>query len=202
MARSTDMVPLLVVLTGPSGVGKDAVFSRMRELGRSYHFAVTATTRPKRDREVDGDDYIFLSEAQLREMIDHEELIEWAEVYGNLYGVPKTQVRDALREGNDVIVKTDVQGVRNIRKVAPDALFIFIAPPNTEELARRLSLRMTETAQALKVRLRTAEEELKEAAGYEHVVVNHSGRLGETVQEIESIIERERRRQPPRRIDL
>ncbi len=196
------MVPLLVVLTGPSGVGKDAVFSRMRELGRSYHFAVTATTRPKRDREVDGDDYIFLSEAQLREMIDHEELIEWAEVYGNLYGVPKTQVRDALREGNDVIVKTDVQGVRNIRKVAPDALFIFIAPPNTEELARRLSLRMTETAQALKVRLRTAEEELKEAAGYEHVVVNHSGRLGETVQEIESIIERERRRQPPRRIDL
>jgi len=202
LARSTDMVPLLVVLTGPSGVGKDAVFSRMRELGRSYHFAVTATTRPKRDREVDGDDYIFLSEAQLREMIDHEELIEWAEVYGNLYGVPKTQVRDALREGNDVIVKTDVQGVRNIRKVAPDALFIFIAPPNTEELARRLSLRMTETAQALKVRLRTAEEELKEAAGYEHVVVNHSGRLGETVQEIESIIERERRRQPPRRIDL
>ena len=202
MARSTDMVPLLVVLTGPSGVGKDAVFSRMRELGRSYHFAVTATTRPKRDREVDGDDYIFLSEAQLREMIDHEELIEWAEVYSNLYGVPKTQVRDALREGNDVIVKTDVQGVRNIRKVAPDALFIFIAPPNTEELARRLSLRMTETAQALKVRLRTAEEELKEAAGYEHVVVNHSGRLGETVQEIESIIERERRRQPPRRIDL
>lgn len=202
MARSTDMVPLLVVLTGPSGVGKDAVFSRMRELGRSYHFAVTATTRPKRDREVDGDDYIFLSEAQLREMIDHEELIEWAEVYGNLYGVPKTQVRDALREGNDVIVKTDVQGVRNIRKVAPEALFIFIAPPNTEELARRLSLRRTETAQALKVRLRTAEEELKEAAGYEHVVVNHSGRLGETVQEIESIIERERRRQPPRRIDL
>lgn len=196
------MVPLLVVLTGPSGVGKDAVFSRMRELGRSYHFAVTATTRPKRDREVDGDDYIFLSEAQLREMIDHEELIEWAEVYGNLYGVPKTQVRDALREGNDVIVKTDVQGVRNIRKVAPEALFIFIAPPNTEELARRLSLRRTETAQALKVRLRTAEEELKEAAGYEHVVVNHSGRLGETVQEIESIIERERRRQPPRRIDL
>ena len=148
------MNPLLVVLTGPSGVGKDAVFSRMRELGRPLHFVVTATTRPKRDHEVDGVDYIFLAEAEFREMIGRDELLEWAEVYGNLYGVPKSQVTAALREGKDAIVKTDVQGVRNIEKVAPDALFIFLAPPDTETLSRRLSQRKTETAQALEVRLR------------------------------------------------
>ncbi len=196
------MNPLLVVLTGPSGVGKDAVFSRMRELGRPLHFVVTATTRPKRDHEVDGVDYIFLSEAEFRDKISRGELLEWAEVYGNLYGVPKSQVTTALREGNDAIVKTDVQGVRNIEKVAPDALFIFIAPPDTETLSHRLSQRKTETAQALEVRLRTAQEELKEAADYEHVVVNHNDRLDDTVRDIESIMERERHREPRRRVDL
>ena len=195
-------LPLLVVLTGPSGVGKDAVLTRMRELGKPYHFTVTATTRPQRPTERDSVDYIFVSKKVFHRMVESGELLEWAQVYGNLYGVPKAQVVEAFNRGDDVIIKADVQGAATIKKLAPDAVFIFLAPPDVDELARRLSQRMTESSKALRIRLKTAENEMRAAHNFDHVVVNYQDRLDETVQEIESILMRERSRTVPRNVSL
>lgn len=194
--------PLLVVLSGPSGVGKDAVLSLMRQEPGPFHFAVTATTRPMRPDERDGIDYTFVSEQEFRRMIDDGELLEWAEVYGYLYGVPKGQIIGALGEGKDVIVKPDVQGAATIRKLAPDGLFIFLAPSSLEELADRLRLRMTESSDALQLRLETAQAEMDESAKFDHVVVNRQDRLDETVAEIRRIVDHERLRAPRRKIQL
>lgn len=191
--------PLVVVISGPSGVGKDAVLARMKALGKPYHFTVTATTRPQRPGERDGVDYIFVTRDRFQSMIAAGELLEWAQVYGNLYGVPRQQVREALQQGRDVIIKADVQGAATIRRLVPDAIFIFLAPPSMEELARRLGQRMTESPEALALRLRTAEAEMRETSSFDHVVVNHKGRLDDTVAEIERILEQERSRVPPRR---
>ncbi len=187
-------VPLLVVISGPSGVGKDAILDRMKSSDVPYHFAVTATARPKRDNEVDGVDYHFVSRDEFQNMIQNHELLEWAEVYGNLYGVPKSPVRDALARGQDVILKIDVQGGDNIRRLVPRALYVFLAPPDTTELERRLTQRRTESPEALRLRMETAAKEMEEAEKYDHVVVNRTGRLDEVVDEINSIIGRERAR--------
>lgn len=197
-----ETTPLLIVLSGPSGVGKDAVLSRMRELDRPYHFTVTATTRPLRQGERDGVDYIFVSEPRFRRMIRDEQLLEWAEVYGNLYGVPKAQVTDALGKGRDAIIKADVQGAATIRKLAPEALLIFLAPLNDAELKRRLGARMTESPEALALRLETAKEEMKQASSFDYVVVNHEGLLDAAVREIDDIVVAEKVRTPPRRVSL
>jgi guanylate kinase len=125
-------------------------------------------------------------------MIGDDELLEWAEVYGNLYGVPKSQVEDALRRRQDVILKIDVQGADNIRRSIPGAVYVFLSPPTLAELESRLSHRMTETPEALKLRLATAAKEMQESAKFDYVVVNHGGRLDDTVEQIESIMERER----------
>ena len=197
-----ETTPLLIVLSGPSGVGKDAVLSRMRELQRPYHFTVTATTRPQRQGERDGVDYIFVSKPRFRQMIRDEQLLEWAEVYGNLYGVPKAQVTDALGGGRDAIIKADVQGAATIRKLAPEALLIFLAPPNEAELKRRLRARMTESSEALALRLATAKEEMRQVSSFDRVVVNHQGRLDDAVREIDDIVAAEKARIPPRRVSL
>ena len=128
--------PLLVVISGPSGVGKDAVVAEMRRLFPDLFFAVTATTRPKRLGEVDGYDYVFLTPERFQELLEQDEFLEHAEVYGKRYGVPKQFVRDALGEGRDVIVKMDVQGAATIRRLAPDAVLIFLAAPSMAELER------------------------------------------------------------------
>ena len=193
-------VPLMVVISGPSGVGKDAVLERMRSSNVPYHFAVTATTRPKRDSEVDGLDYIFVEGDEFQSMIRNDELLEWAEVYGNPYGVPKSPVRDALARGQDVILKIDVQGADNIRRLVPGAVYVFLAPPDMSELAQRLTRRRTESADTLKVRLATAATEMEEAEKFDYVVVNRTGRLDQAVEEINSIIRRERGR--PGRVQI
>ncbi len=202
MCAETGHHPLLIVLSGPSGVGKDAVLSRMKQLGRPYHFTVTSTTRFRRSRERDGVDYVFVGAEEFRGMIARGELLEWAEVYGNYYGVPKSQVVQALNSGRDVIIKADVQGAASIKRLAPDALFIFLAPPSRRELERRLSHRMTESPEALRLRLETAHREMEAASQFDHVVVNHKGRLDAAVEEIERIIERERNRCPRRKVEL
>ena len=187
-------VPLLVVISGPSGVGKDAVLERMKASNAPYHFAVTATARPKRDNEVDGVDYIFVERDEFQSMIRNDDLLEWAEVYGNPYGVPKSPVRDALAKGRDVILKIDVQGGDNIRRLVPGAVYVFLAPPDMAELESRLTRRRTESTETLKVRLETAAKEMEEAEKYDYVVVNRTGRLDEAMEEINSIIRRERAR--------
>ena len=186
--------PLLVVLSGPSGVGKDAVLERMKRLGSPYHFAVTATTRPMREGEREGEPYHFVARAEFERMIARGELLEWAEVYGNLYGVPRAQVDRALSEGRDVLVKVDVQGAKTIRGLDPEAVLVFLAPPSMEELARRLTSRGTEADEAMRLRLREAEAEMEAAALFDHVVVNGRDRLDVAVRQIEALTADERRR--------
>ncbi len=190
MARSKK--PLIVVLSGPSGVGKDAVLSRMKQLGSPYHFTVTATSRTIRPGETDGVDYIFVSKETFSRMADADGLLESANVYGNMYGIPRNQVTKALEAGQDVVVKIDVQGAATIRKILPDALFIFLAAPEMSDVASRLKSRMTESPEALQRRLDTALKEMEEAPKFDFIVYNREGRIDDAAREIGSIIDRER----------
>ena len=202
MATRITPNPLLLVLSGPSGVGKDLLLTRLREAGRPYHFTVTATTRPRRSGELDGVDYHFVSARQFESMIANEELLEWANVFGNYYGVPKSQVMDAMAQGKDVILKIDVQGAETVRGLVPDALFIFLAPPSDAELERRLRGRNTEADDALATRIEQARRELQEAEKFDYTVVHHTDATDEAALEIEDIIRSERNREPPRRVVL
>ncbi len=194
--------PLLVVLSGPSGVGKDAVLGELRKLDRPWHFAVTATTRAMRPAEQNGVDYIFLDDGAFDRMRERDEFLECAEVYGQWYGVPRSQARDALRSGRDVILKIDVQGAAAIRRIAPEALLVFLMPPSLEELQWRLKGRMTESAPELDHRLRTAEEELAQVHHFDYRVVNLNGKLEQAVADIDAIIAAEKCRVTPRMVQL
>ncbi|MFQ5987655.1 MAG: guanylate kinase [Dehalococcoidia bacterium] len=180
--------PLLIVLSGPSGVGKDVVLARMKELGYPLHYTVTATTRPQREGESDGADYHFISPARFEEMVKRGELLEWAKVYGNWYGVPKRQVEEALGRGLDVIVKADVHGAATIKGAVPQALLIFVAPPSMEQLEERLRQRETESTVDLNLRIETAREEMKCLPMFDYVVVNRQDRLDLAVAQIDAII--------------
>lgn len=190
--------PLLMVVSGPSGAGKDAVLLRARELRPDMFFAITATTRPPRPGEEHGVHHYFHTREEMEALWAQGELLERAEVYGNLYGAPKAPVRAALAEGRDAIVRTDVQGAASIRALAPDALLIFIAPPSLEELERRLRDRGTETPEDVAVRVETARKEMRDAEWFDAVVVNETGRVEAAAQEFVRVIERERARVPPR----
>jgi guanylate kinase len=194
--------PLLVVLTGPSGVGKDVTLQRMRELGVPFHYVVTVTTRDIRPGEEDGKHYFFKSRQEYERMLANKELLEHAEVYGNYYGVPLDQVVGPLRRGEDVIMKPDVQGAETIRRLEPQAVFIFLAPPSMEELAIRLYRRKTEDPEELAGRLKVARHEMQALSNFDYVVVNHHKRLDETVEAIKGIIQAEKRRVHPRTITL
>ena len=141
--------PLLIVISGPSGVGKDSVLEEMKSRGLPFHFVITATTRAPRPDEVDGRDYFFLSKDEFARMIDKGELLEYAVVYQDYKGIPKSQVRKALASGENVIMRVDVQGAETVRQLAKDALLIFLTPQNEEELINRLKKRNTETKESL-----------------------------------------------------
>jgi guanylate kinase len=194
--------PLLIVLSGLSGVGKDTVLEQLLKSKLSLVNIVTATTRTRRSSEVDGVNYRFLTRQKFQGLIDSDELLEWANVYGNLYGVPKEPVREALKSGKDVIVRIDVQGAATIKKKCPGAVFIFLVTPYLEELEKRLKQRRTETAAELELRLKTAVEELKQMTMFDYVVVNHPGEIGKAVADIEAIIAAEKCRAVPREINI
>ena len=183
---------LLVVLSGPSGVGKDAALAELRKLDRSWHFVVTATTRKIRSGEVHGTDYIFLDEPTFLEMKERDEFVESAQVYGNWYGVPKSQITSALEQGKDVILKIDVQGAATVKKIAPNALFIFMVPGTFEELRERLSQRMTESTADIELRLKAAANELDQGKDFDRQIVNSKDNLGQAVAEIDAIIAEEK----------
>ena len=185
---TTEQSSLLVVISGPSGVGKDTVLDLMKGLDRTWHFVVTVTTRSRRPGEEDGVDYSFVTPSQFQTLVDEDGLLEHAEVYGRSYGVPRAQVEEALASGRDVIVKPDVQGARTLRTNFPEALLIFLAPPDMDELERRLRARKSETAEDMERRIRAATEEMEARPEFDYVVVNHSGRLEEAVADIENII--------------
>ena len=192
--------PLLVVVSGPSGVGKDAVFQYMRELDRPWHFVVTATTRPRRRTERNGIDYLFLDREEFEHMREGEQFLECAEVYGNWYGVPKQQVKDALGKGMDVFVKLDVQGAATVRSLVKDALMIFLAPPSFAELERRLRFRQSESLHTLRLRSEAARDEMKTINDFQYRVVNHNQRLDLAAFCIDAIVTAEKCRIPPRRM--
>ncbi|HEY5625773.1 MAG TPA: guanylate kinase [Dehalococcoidia bacterium] len=179
--------PLLVILTGPSGAGKDTLAAALGSRPAStIGFAVTATTRPPRDGEADGRDYHFVSEAEFERMIREGEMLEHAIVYGQHKGVPTSSVRRVLDQGKDVLLRTDVQGARFIKTQVPGALTIFVAPPSREEMERRLRERDSETEAEMTLRLRTASEEMDAAPEFDHTVVNDD--LERAAAEIETII--------------
>lgn len=194
--------PLLVVLSGPSGVGKDAVLNRLKELGRPYHFTVTATTRPPRSGEQNGVDYHFVTQAAFDELVRAGGLLEWATVYRNCYGVPKAQVRTALAQGRHVLVRTDIQGAASIRATAPECVLVFLAPPSLGELEQRLRERASHDHDDLALRLQTARQEMDAASRFDYVVVNHPGRLDDSVRALDAIILAESHRARPRRVAL
>jgi guanylate kinase len=194
--------PLLVVLSGPSGVGKDTLLMRMRELGFPFHFVVTATSRPIRPGERDGYDYHFVTKERFEQMIAQEELLEWAEVYGHYKGIPKSEVREAFASGKDVILRIDVQGCETIRQLAPEAVFIFITPGSFDELYARLRLRRTESEQELDRRLTVARHELEQADAFDYLVVNRHDHLDDAVGAIRAIIVAEKHRVMMRHVSL
>ncbi len=194
--------PLLIVISGPSGAGKDTVMQRMKERGLPFHFVVTATTREKRSNEVHGRDYWFVSTEEFARMINEDELIEHAIVYGDYKGIPKQQVREALASGMDVIMRLDVQGAETVRRLAPEALMIFITTESEAALVHRLETRKTETANSLAIRIATARKELKRVDAFDYVIVNHDFRLDETVDVIRAIINAEHHRVKPRKVNL
>lgn len=184
--------PVLVVISGPSGVGKDATIQAMQRRNTPFYFVVTATTRPRRPTEVDGVDYHFVSMGEFAEMIENGELLEYAIVYGDYKGIPKKHVRSALASGKDVIMRIDVQGAATIRKLIPNAVTIFLTAESEEELVRRLHERKTESEEKLKMRVATARQELKRFIEFDYVVVNRENELEETVNQVLSIITAEK----------
>ena len=194
--------PLLIVLSGPSGAGKDAILTRMRELNYPLRYITTVTTRPRRASERDNIDYHFISMGKFQQMIEHNELLEWANVYGNRYGVPKEPVKQALDEGQDTIVKVDIQGAATIKKILPQAVFIFLIPPSMEELVLRLKQRHTESSFDLALRTETAEEEIKQLSLFDYVVFSWQDEIDRAVSDIKAIITAEKCRVTPREITL
>lgn len=193
---------MLVVISGPSGVGKDMTINRMKELGYPFYFVVTATTRPQRPGEVDGKDYFFVSMSDFAEMIEEDELLEYAVVYGDYKGIPKAQVRQALASGQDVVMRIDVQGAATIRRLIPEAILIYISAESEAALVRRLSQRKTEPEDQLKIRIATARKEQARLEIFDYIVINREGLLDETCEKVAAIITAERCRVEPRKIDL
>jgi guanylate kinase len=194
--------PLVIVVSGPSGVGKDAILNLMKARNYPFFFMTTYTTRKRRNNEVEGQDYHFVSEEEFQELLKTDGLLEWARVYGNYYGPPKGPVKKALSEGRDTILKVDIQGAQTIKKVLPEAILIFILPPSTEELTNRLSKRCTETPADLALRLKTAETELNQISHFDYAVMNPCDNVESAVQDILSIIKAEKCRVVQRKVAL
>jgi guanylate kinase len=184
--------PLVVVISGPSGVGKDVTIRLMKEHAFPFHFVVTTTTRPQRSNEVDGVDYHFVSEATFRRMIADDELLEHALVYGQYKGIPKAGVRAALASGQDVIMRIDVQGAATIRKLVPGAVSIFLTAESEAALVERLRRRHTEDEAQLQRRIETARAEVLRAHEFRYRVVNRECSLDATVQTVIAIMQAEK----------
>jgi len=194
--------PLLIVISGPSGVGKDTVLQRLKERNLPFHFVVTVTSRPARPGETHGVDYFFVSENEFKRMIDEDELLEHALVYGEHKGIPRQQVREALDSGKDVILRVDVQGAATIRELEPNAVLIFLTTKDEDELINRLKSRKTESPEKLKVRIETARQEYKRIDEFDYQVVNRENVLDETVDSIKAIIQAEHHSVVSRKVSL
>ncbi len=192
----------LVIISGPSGVGKDTIIEALRERPRDpdYHYVVTCTTRAPRPGEIDGVSYHFMDRERFLALRTAGGLLEANEVHGNWYGTPRQEVRDALAGGHDVILKIDVQGAQQVKERVDEALLVFIVPPSMETLFGRLRARATESADELELRQRNAAIELARQEDYDHVVVNEDGQVERTAQRIDEIIAETHALHPARRV--
>ncbi len=194
--------PLLILLSGLSGAGKDTILEALRKSNLRFYFSVSATTRAPRTGEREGVDYFFVSRDKFQQMIDNNELLEWANVYGNLYGRPKEPIRQALQRGEDVIVRLDVQGAAAYKKILPGAVAIFMTTPTIADLEKRLKNRRTETSKELKMRLNAAARELDQLHIFDYIIINRENELEKTIADIRAIIAAEKCRVKPREIKL
>ncbi len=201
---------VLVIISGPSGVGKDTIIDSLKGRHRErhgprrhdHHFVVTCTTRAPRRGEVDGVSYHFMSRARFHVLQASGELLESAEVHGNWYGTPRAEVAEFLAKGMDVILKIDVQGAQKVKERVQDAILIFVVPPSLEALFRRLRSRATESAEELELRQRNAAIELARQGDYDHVVVNEDDMVERTAERIDEIISTEHAARSDRRVRL
>ena len=191
--------PLLVIISGPSGVGKDAVVRAMQKRGQPFQFVVTMTSRLPRPGEQDGVDYFFTSREKFERMISENEFMEYALVYQDYKGIPKEQIRQAFASGKDVILRVDVQGAATLLRLCPDAVLIYLIPTNEGEWLERLRNRKTETAESLALRIQTARSELEHLGRFDYVVVNADDQLEEAADTIIAIIDAEHHRVHPRK---
>ena len=194
--------PLLIVLSGLSGAGKDTLLERLRKSGLAFYFSVSATTRAPRLGEKEGHDYHFVSKEKFQEMINDNQLLEWANVYGNFYGRPKAPIKQALQQGKDVIVRIDVQGAATYKKLLPQAVLVFISTPSLTELEKRLRKRGTESPADLELRLKTTEKEMEQIDIFDYVIVNRENEIEKTVADVHAIITAEKCRVTQREIKL
>lgn len=185
-----------MVVSGPSGAGKDTVLNRMKERNVPADFVVTLTTRPPRDYEVDGLNYNFVKETQFMKLIEDGDLLEYARVYGNWYGVPRKPVLQSLEAGRDAVIKVDIQGAATIKKNMPEACFVFVTPPDAGALSKRLKKRNTESASDLDLRLKTAGAEFAQLHLFDYVVINRDGEVDAAVDDMVSIIRAEKLKAP------
>jgi guanylate kinase len=192
--------PLLIIISGPAGAGKDSVVRKMQERGLPFHFVVTATTRPMRPDEVDGQDYFFVSEEEFARMVAANELLEHREVYEQNKGIPRAQVQQALASGKDVVMRLDVEGAQTVHRLASEALMIFVTVRNVVELEQRLRERNTDTARQVALRMDTARQEMEHIKDFDYVVFND--RLEDAIDTVEAIIKAEHHRVSPRRVQL
>lgn len=194
--------PLLIVISGTPGVGKDSLIRRLRERGHPFHFVVTATDRPPRPGEVHGVDYFFVTTEEFTRMLEQDELLEHAVVYGQRKGIPKQHVRDAFASGKDVVMRIDVQGAATIRRLAPGAVLIFLTASSEGELEQRLRKRKGDSPEQIQKRLAIAREEMKHLPEFDYVVVNHDGELDRAVDDVLAIVRAEHCRTAPRVVKL
>ncbi|CAA7015954.1 unnamed protein product [Microthlaspi erraticum] len=184
---------IVIVISGPSGVGKDAVINKLREVREGLHFVVTATSRPMRPGEVDGKDYFFVSREKFLSMVENDELLEYALVYGDYKGIPKKQIQEFMAKGEDIVLRVDIQGAQTLRRILGNsAVFIFLVAESELAMVERLIDRKTESQEELLVRVATAREEVRHMEKFDYVVVNAKGRLDDAVGRVESIIDAEK----------
>ena len=191
--------PLILVISGLSGSGKDAVINRMNEISDAkFHFVVTCNTRKRRENEIDGKDYHFITREKFLSMIENGEMIEYSVVYDDLKGVPRFEIEDAFRIGQDIILRLDSQGMQKIKAIYPQTISIFILPPDADAWLTRLRARNTETEESLQIRIQTAEKELAGVSQFDYIVIND--RIDQAAMDILTILRAEHMRSSNRKV--